>query len=142
MPSKSASPSADSSPLGSWVAPDYEVVARFDGFDDPDDVRRIGLEVAGLEAFAKKLKLLKAFGVDRTHGERKIPGVYDTVALGFNYRMSEIHAAIGIEQVKKLPGFLTVRKANFEALETGLAEGDDFLPAIEVLARPIADGQG
>ncbi|MFC4036247.1 L-dopachrome tautomerase-related protein [Streptomyces polygonati] len=30
MPSKSVSPSADSSPLGSWVAPDYEVVARFD----------------------------------------------------------------------------------------------------------------
>jgi perosamine synthetase len=33
-------------------------------------------------------------------------GVYDTVALGFNYRMSEIHAAIGIEQVKKAAWFL------------------------------------
>jgi perosamine synthetase len=72
-------------------------------------------------ALAAKLKLLKAFGVDRTHGERKVPGVYDAVALGFNYRMSEIHAAIGIEQVKKLPGFLATRKANFEALEQGLA---------------------
>ena len=39
---------------------------------------------------AQQLQLLKAFGVDRTHGERKVSGVYDTVALGFNYRMSEI----------------------------------------------------
>lgn len=80
-----------------------------------------GMIILKDEAFAKKLKLLKAFGVDRTHGERKVPGVYDTVALGFNYRMSEIHAAIGIEQVKKLSGFLKSRKANFEALEQALA---------------------
>ena len=39
------------------------------------------------------------------HGERKIPGMYETIDLGFNYRMSEIHAAIGIEQIKKLPAF-------------------------------------
>ena len=45
---------------------------------------------------ASKLRLKKAFGVDRTHGERKIPGMYETIDLGFNYRMSEIHAAIGI----------------------------------------------
>jgi len=80
-----------------------------------------GMIILKDEAFAKRLKLLKAFGVDRTHGERKVPGVYDTVALGFNYRMSEIHAAIGIEQVKKLPGFLSARKANFEVLEKALA---------------------
>ena len=60
--------------------------------------------------FAEKLKLLKAFGVDRTHVERKIPGVYDTVALGFNYRMSEIHAAIGAVQVEKLSSFLIKKK--------------------------------
>jgi len=69
---------------------------------------------------AKKLKLLKAFGVDRSHAERKDPGMYDTVALGFNYRMSEIHAGIGIEQIKKLPAFLAKRRENFELLERGL----------------------
>jgi dTDP-4-amino-4,6-dideoxygalactose transaminase len=79
---------------------------------------------------ADKLRLLKAFGVDRSHGERKIPGMYDVVALGFNYRMSEIHAAIGIEQLKKLPEFLKVRKNNFEILELGLAsqEGGQVIP--------------
>ncbi len=81
---------------------------------------------------AKKLKLLKAFGVDRTHGERKVPGVYDAVALGFNYRMSEIHAAIGLEQVKKLPGFLAKRKENFIALSEQLAD----IPGLHVLPQP------
>lgn len=72
------------------------------------------------EKFAKHLRLLKAFGVDKTYSERKEPGVYDTVALGFNYRMSEIHAAIGIEQIKKLPKFLEKRRQNFELLEKSL----------------------
>ena len=56
--------------------------------------------------------------------------VYDTIALGFNYRMSEIHAAIGNVQVDKLPGFLVKRKNNFEALERYLegVSGINILP--------------
>ncbi len=69
---------------------------------------------------AARLRLRKAFGVDRTHGERKIPGTYDVVALGFNYRMSEIHCAIGIAQLPKVPGFLTQRECNYGRLSKGL----------------------
>ena len=82
---------------------------------------------------AAMLRLKKAFGVDRTHGERKIPGVYDTVTLGFNYRMSEIHAAIGIEQVKKLPGFLAQRAQNHQALSESLSDA----PRLQVLPAPM-----
>ena len=82
---------------------------------------------------AAKLRLKKAFGVDRTHGERKVPGVYDTVTLGFNYRMSEIHAAIGIEQVKKLPGFLAQRAKNHQALSQSLSGA----PRLSVLPAPM-----
>lgn len=71
-------------------------------------------------ALADLLRLKKAFGVDRTHGERKLPGMYDVVTLGFNYRMSELHAALGIEQLKRLAGFVAARKANYQALEAGL----------------------
>ncbi len=84
---------------------------------------------------AARLKLRKAFGVDRTHGERKIPGTYDVVALGFNYRMSEIHAAIGVEQVKKLPSFLSKRADNYQALSTRLRK----VEGIEQLAS--SDGR-
>jgi perosamine synthetase len=80
---------------------------------------------------AARLRLRKAFGVDRAHGERKVPGVYDVVALGFNYRMSEIHAAIGIEQVKKLQGFIEARARNHQQLSSLLSgiRGLTVLPA-------------
>lgn len=80
-----------------------------------------GMIITRDAALATKLRHLRAFGVDRHMGERKIPGVYDVTALGFNYRMNEIEAAIGIEQVKRLDGFLAQRAANFAALHQGLA---------------------
>ena len=54
------------------------------------------------------------------------------MALGFNYRMSEIHAAIGIEQLKKLPRFIKKRKENFKILEKGL----ENLENIKILSQP------
>ena len=35
------------------------------------------------------------------------------VDIGFNYRMSEIHASIGIEQLKKFGNFLKIVKNFF-----------------------------
>ena len=55
-----------------------------------------GMVITRSAELAVKLRHLRAFGVDRHMGERKIPGVYDVTALGFNYRMNEIEAAIGI----------------------------------------------
>ena len=94
-----------------------------------------GMIILKNKDLAQKLKLLKAFGVDRTHGERKIPGVYDTIALGFNYRMSEIHAAIGVVQLDKLSDFLIKRKNNFIALENYLRK----INGLRVLPQP-SDG--
>lgn len=68
---------------------------------------------------------LKAFGYDRTLAERKIPGVYDIARLGLNYRMNEIGAAIGLVQLKKVPGFLRSRVANAAALRAALADVDE-----------------
>ena len=92
-----------------------------------------GMIILKDEALAKKLRLLKAFGVNRSHGERKIPGEYDVVDLGYNYRMSEVHATIGIEQMKKLPTFLQKRKENFDGLEASLSGLDGF----RILPQPI-----
>jgi dTDP-4-amino-4,6-dideoxygalactose transaminase len=79
-----------------------------------------GIVITRDGALAEKLRHRRAFGVDRHMGERKIPGVYDVTALGFNYRMNEIEAAIGIEQVKRLDSFLARRAANFGRLARGL----------------------
>ena len=94
-----------------------------------------GMIILKDEALAQKLRLLKAFGVNRSHGERKIPGDYDVVDLGYNYRMSEVHAAIGFEQMKKLPAFLNKRRANFESLESLLNSKNGF----RILPQPVDD---
>jgi len=88
-----------------------------------------GMIILRNKELAKRLRLLKAFGVDRTHSDRKVSGLYDAVALGFNYRMSEIHAAIGIEQLKKLPNFLNRRYENYLVLQTLLEDQ----PGIRIL---------
>ena len=73
-----------------------------------------------------KISLERAFGVDRTHGERSVPGQYDVTLLGFNYRMNEVQAMIGIEQIKRLNGFLTTREKNYKALTSKLQEIDEI----------------
>jgi perosamine synthetase len=80
-----------------------------------------GMVILKDASLAADLRLKKAFGVDRSHGERKVPGHYDVIELGFNYRMSEIHAAIGIAQVKKVSGFLKQREENYQVLAEKLA---------------------
>jgi dTDP-4-amino-4,6-dideoxygalactose transaminase len=89
-----------------------------------------GMIILKDDALAAKLRLAKAFGVDRTHGERRIPGHYDVLDLGLNYRMSEIHAAIGIAQLKKAPDFLVRRAQNHWALSERLAG----IPGVRLLA--------
>jgi perosamine synthetase len=69
---------------------------------------------------------LKAFGYDRVPAERKMPGVYDIARLGLNYRMNEIAAALGLEQVKKAPGLHRCRRANAAALRRALTEVEEI----------------
>ena len=42
--------------------------------------------------------------------------------LGYNFRISELHAAVGLAQVKRLPEFLEIQKRNFTILRKALAE--------------------
>ena len=55
------------------------------------------IKITNNNKIAKKLRLIKAFGVNKTFSQRKTPGLYNSNHLGTNYRMSEINAAIGIE---------------------------------------------
>ena len=77
-----------------------------------------GMVITRNAELAQKVRHARAFGVDRQMDQRKIPGQYDVTALGFNYRMNEIEAAIGIEQVKRLDDMLARRAANFATLDT------------------------
>ncbi len=48
----------------------------------------------------------------RNHGREKTKWGYEHGCLGFNYRMTDVAAAIGIEQLKKLSRFNKIRREN------------------------------
>jgi perosamine synthetase len=64
----------------------------------------------------------KAFGYDRTLENRTKPGIYDVTVLGYNYRMSEVQAAVGLVQLDKLDTHQQKRANNFSLLKKALTE--------------------
>jgi perosamine synthetase len=79
-----------------------------------------GLVLSRHAEVLEKISFQRAFGVDRTHANRSIPGQYDVTQLGFNYRMNELQAAIGNIQVGRLNTFLKKRKKNYEIISSKL----------------------
>jgi 8-amino-3,8-dideoxy-alpha-D-manno-octulosonate transaminase len=56
--------------------------------------------------------------------------------IGYNYRISELHAAVGLAQIKRLPEFLAIQKKNHAQLKNILAQ------MAEVSFRRIPDPAG
>ena len=83
-----------------------------------------GIIMAQDDELAHQLSIKRAFGMDKHVGERKIPGVYDIQGLGFNYRMNELQAAIGVEQIKRAKGFLEKRRFHFHQFKQALKKID------------------
>lgn len=68
----------------------------------------------------KEIASFRAFNVDRTHASRSVPGVYDVIGVGLNYRMSELQAALGCTQLDKFSDNLQRRASNFSVLKQRL----------------------
>jgi perosamine synthetase len=73
-------------------------------------------------------ELAENMRVIRSHGEKE---KYKSSMLGHNYRMPEIEAAIGFEQLKKLPGFLARRRRNAKRLTSILGKTSKLQLPIE-----------
>jgi len=56
----------------------------------------------------EKIKILRSHGVEKKFSEK--PWSYKMVKLGYNYRISDLHCALGISQLKKLGKFLKKRR--------------------------------
>ena len=76
-------------------------------------------------------------GKDNTCGKRfewqlgDLPGGYDhkyTYShIGYNLKMTDMQAAVGVAQLKKVDGFIAARRRNFQALREGLRDLEDIL---------------
>ncbi|MFB3813487.1 MAG: lipopolysaccharide biosynthesis protein RfbH [Terriglobales bacterium] len=84
-------------------------------------------------------------GRDNTCGKRfdwqlgALPRGYDhkyTYShIGYNLKATDMQAAVGVAQLKKLPAFIAARRRNFAALKTGLKDLEHFL----LLPEPTAN---
>ena len=72
-----------------------------------------GIAITNDENVAHKMELLRSHGITRdprfmTH-EPDGPWYYQQLELGFNYRMTDIQAALGISQLDRLENFIQIR---------------------------------
>jgi UDP-4-amino-4,6-dideoxy-N-acetyl-beta-L-altrosamine transaminase len=87
-----------------------------------------GAAVTNDPALDQRMRLLRSHGITRDPAllTRPLDGpwAYEQVTLGFNYRMTEIHAALGLSQLQRLPAFLERRRqlaARYDRLLAGMA---------------------
>lgn len=81
-----------------------------------------GMIVTDDDEIAQKCRLL------RDHGQAT---KYNHVTIGYNYRMSEVSAAIGLVQLKRLDNFITRRRQNAAILTNGLKDIGSVTPPLE-----------
>ena len=84
-------------------------------------------------ALARCLRRFRHHGIDRSHEARAAAGhwAYAMVELGYNYRLSELHAALGLSQLGKLAAFQARRQAIADRYAAALAD----MPGVQPLHR-------
>jgi dTDP-4-amino-4,6-dideoxygalactose transaminase len=88
-----------------------------------------GMVVTNREDLATRARLLRSHGMtsltwDRHRGHAS---TYSVMAHGYNYRLDELHAALGREQLKKLPGNNERRRKLRHSYKTAIDSLDGWL---------------
>lgn len=91
-----------------------------------------GIATTNNSDLAMTMQRLRSHGITRdeslmteaSHGD----WYYQQLELGFNYRMSELHAALGVNQLKRLTQFVAKRKEIAEIYNQKLSELPIILP--------------
>ncbi|WP_111411713.1 UDP-4-amino-4,6-dideoxy-N-acetyl-beta-L-altrosamine transaminase [Billgrantia lactosivorans] len=85
-----------------------------------------GMALTNDDLLANRMDLLRSHGVTRdpalmTH-EADGPWYYQQIELGYNYRMTELQAALGLSQLERLDDYVAHRNTLAERYDAALAE--------------------
>lgn len=126
--------SLDGKPLGTWGD-----VGCYSFFGNKNmTTAEGGVLVTDDDRLADKVRILRSHGMttltwDRHQGHAS---TYDVVDLGYNYRIDEIRAALGREQLKKLPAGNVRREVLVERYR------EEFAERLPALGLPFSEKRG
>ncbi len=91
-----------------------------------------GMATTGNAKLAEKMKLFRSHGVTREvellEKQDPAPWYYEQVGLGYNYRMTELQAALGISQLIRIQEFIERRRMIATRYQVALVGLDLHLP--------------
>lgn len=98
-----------------------------------------GMALTNDPALARRMSLLRTHGITRDprefttepHAGDAPAWYYEQQHLGFNYRMTEIHAALGLSQLQRLAEYVERRNARARRYDEALARLPLKLPFVE-----------
>lgn len=86
-----------------------------------------GMVLTNNAEYAERLRRLRSHGITGDPAQMKVPETglwyYQQLELGFNYRMTDLHAALGLSQLARLDAFVAKRRqlaARYETLLEGV----------------------
>jgi len=94
-----------------------------------------GMALTNDEALAERMAMLRTHGITRDTrrfvGTPPGPWYYEQQMLGYNYRMTDIHAALGTSQLGRLDGFVERRNALARRYDSALEGLPLQLPTVQ-----------
>ncbi len=120
---------ADAAPVGACP---YSDMAMFSGHP----IKAVAMCEGGVvttndDALDARMRVLRNHGIERDPGAAK-PWYYEMHEIGFNFRASDVHCALGLSQLKKLDGFIERRALLVERYRAALKQ---LAPVAEPLAE-------
>jgi perosamine synthetase len=89
-----------------------------------------GMIATGDPALAERMRRFRNHGIATDHRQRAEQGTwyYEMQDLGYNYRLSDLHCALGLSQLRKLPVWLERRREVARRYDGALGSGSIVRP--------------